>query len=302
MRSTLIRAIAFFPFACSYTALLPLIARAQMHDGPAVYGGLMAVIGLGSIAGTFALNSLKYRLGPDRLAALGTIGTFLALVLFGMAHELVIAIVASFVAGFSWIVMMITTFMSAQVALPEWVRGRGLAIFLTVYFGAVTLGSAVWGKVASLGGLSTALYISAAGTILGIVLTWRWKLQTAAALDLTPSLHWRKPTFVYQVKNDLGPVLVTIEYDFDPKDRAAFLGLLREIGRARKRDGAYAWKIFDDPNMVGRLVETCLIQSLLEFEYIHARVTNADRLLEEKARKFLKAPPRVAFLVAASEL
>ena len=38
--------------------------------------------------------------------------------------------------------MMATLFVSAQVALPEWVRGRGLAVFLTVYFGAMTIGSA----------------------------------------------------------------------------------------------------------------------------------------------------------------
>ena len=62
------------------------------------------------------------------------------------------ALAASFVAGASSIIALTTFFVSAQVALPEWVRGRGLAIFLTVYFGALTLGSAVWGEVAELKG------------------------------------------------------------------------------------------------------------------------------------------------------
>ena len=61
--STLIRAVAFFPFASAYWALLPLVARMQMHNGPAVYGVLLGMIGVGSILGSFALNGLKARLG-----------------------------------------------------------------------------------------------------------------------------------------------------------------------------------------------------------------------------------------------
>ena len=66
MDATLIRAVAFFPFASAYLALLPLVARTQMRGGPEVYGALMAAIGAGSIAASFALKWLKARLGPDR--------------------------------------------------------------------------------------------------------------------------------------------------------------------------------------------------------------------------------------------
>ena len=52
----------------------------------------------------------------------------------------------SLLAGASWTIMMTTLFVSAQVALPDWVRGRGMAILLTAYFGAMTIGSALWGR------------------------------------------------------------------------------------------------------------------------------------------------------------
>lgn len=300
--STLIRAIVFFPFACSYSALLPLIARTQMHSGPEVFGALMGVIGLGSIAASFGLRKLTERLGPDSIAAAGTIGMVVALVLFAAAREPFVAVAASFIAGASSIIVMITLFMSAQVALPDWVRGRGLAVFLTVYFGAVTLGSAVWGKLASLEGIPAALYVSAGGALLGMVVTWRWKLQTGAAHDLAPSLHWRKPSFVYRAENDQGPVLVTVEYLIDTKDREPFLALMQEIGSQRKRDGVYAWNVFEDPTTAGRIVETCLLQSMLEYEYARKRVTNADRLIEEQAHRFQKEPQKVSFLVAAKRI
>ncbi len=222
--STLIRAVGFFPFASAYWALLPLVARTQMHNGPEVYGILLGMIGVGSILGSFALDSLKARLGPDRLATLGTFGTILALGLYGAAREPVIAALASLIAGASWITMMTTLFVSAQVALPEWVRGRGLALFLTAFFGAMTLGSAVWGKVASVQGVPTALFLAAACAAIGMVVTARWRLQTAAALDLTPSMHWRTPVFVHPVEDDQGPILVTVEYRIDPKDIKPFSG------------------------------------------------------------------------------
>jgi MFS family permease len=296
--STLIRAVAFFPFASAYWALLPLVARTQMHNGPEVYGILLGMIGVGSILGSFGLNSLKAHLGPDRLATLGTFGTILALGLYGAAREPIIAALASLIAGASWITMMTTLFVSAQVALPEWVRGRGLALFLTAFFGAMTLGSAVWGKVASVQGVPAALFLAAACAAIGMVVTARWRLQTAAALDLTPAMHWRTPVFVHPVEDDQGPILVTVEYRIDPKDIKPFLRLIHEIGLERKRDGAYAWGVFEDTQVSGRIVETFLIQSMLELRHLRTRVTIADRLIEEQAGAFLKEPRKPTFLVA----
>ena len=66
MDATLIRAIAFFPFASAYLALLPLVARRQGRDGAEIYGELMAAIGVGSIVATFALSWLKSAAGRER--------------------------------------------------------------------------------------------------------------------------------------------------------------------------------------------------------------------------------------------
>ena len=128
--------------------------------------------------------------------------------------------------------------------------------------------------------------------------TWSFKLQTAAALDLTPSLHWRDRTFVQEVDDDQGPVLVTVQYRVDPENRAPFLEAMREIGFERKRDGAFAWNVFEDAGEVGRVVEIFLIQSLLELKHLRARVTKADQIVEAEAHKFLSAPPEATFLVA----
>ena len=156
LRGTMIRAAGFFLFASAYWALLPLVARTQIVGGPELYGVLLGVIGIGAVGGAFFLPALKRKLGPDRLMALGTVGQAIAMVLYGLAHEPVMALAASCIAGASWIAALATLTVSAKVALPDWVRGRGLALYTTVFFGCLTLGSAVWGEVAAYAGLPAA--------------------------------------------------------------------------------------------------------------------------------------------------
>jgi len=299
LRATLARGVGFFLFASAYWALLPLVARSQIAGGPDLYGFLLGAIGAGAVGGAFALPWLKASLGPDRLVAVGTIGTAIAMVLFGVARDSATGIVASVFAGVSWIAVLASLNVSAQVALPEWVRGRGLAMFVTTFFGALSLGSAIWGQLAAMLGLPAAHLLAAAGAVLAIPLTWRWKLQTAAGIDLTPSMHWPVPIITHEVAEDRGPVLVTIEYRIDPRDRAAFLGALEKLGHQRRRDGAYAWGVFEDAAVEGRMVETFLVESWLEHLRQHERVTNADRVLQDEVHRFhTTGTPMVTHLIA----
>jgi predicted MFS family arabinose efflux permease/quinol monooxygenase YgiN len=300
LRATLMRAVGFFLFGSAYWALLPLVARGQIAGGPELYGVLLGAIGAGAVGGAFALPWLKAKLGPDRLMAAGSLGTALALVLYGLAREPVTALAASFMAGLSWIAVLSTLNVSAQVALPDWVRGRGLAMFVTVFFGAMTLGSAIWGRAAGLAGLPAAHFIAAAGALLAIPLTWRWKLQTGAAIDLMPSMHWPVPLTAHEVEHEEGPVLVTIEYRVEPARRSAFLAAIEKLAHERRRDGAYAWDVFEDAADPGRYLETFLVASWLEHMRQHERITNADRVSQEAVQQFqLDGGPKVTHFISA---
>ena len=103
----------------------------------------------------------------------------------------------------------------------------------------------------------------------------------------------------HAIENDRGPVLVTVEYRIDPRDREPFLAALETLGHERRRDGAYAWGIFEDAAKEGRIVETFLVESWLEHLRQHERVTNADRLLQDAARRFhAGGHPKVTHLIA----
>jgi MFS family permease len=299
LRATLLRAAGFFFFACTYWALLPLVARTQLSSGPELYGLLLGAIGIGAVVGALVLPRFKQWLGADRLVELGSVGTALALLLFGLARQPAVALTASALAGLSWIAVLATLNVSAQVALPEWVRGRGLAAYVTAMFGAMALGSLAWGEVASLTSLSAAHDIAAAGMLGSIPLLRRWKLQTGAKLDLTPSMHWPAPVLSNEIEHDRGPVLVTLEYRISSQDRDAFLAAIQRAAPERKRDGAYRWGVFEDVAQEGRWLETFMVDSWLEHIRQHQRVTNVDRALEQAVHRFLiDGPPRITHFIA----
>ena len=297
LRATLFRAMGFFFFASAYWALLPLVARTQIGGGPTLYGLLLGAIGAGAVGGALALPTLTALLGPNGLLSAATIGTAAALGLFGFARGPWTAFAGSVLAGMCWIAAVSSLNVSAQYALPEWVRGRGLAIYVTAFSGAMAVGSAVWGQLATIVGLPTTHFIAAASALLAIATMRRWKLQKSGEIDLAPSLHWPAPAVVGRVEDDAGPVLVTVEYEVPRKHREQFLSALDRLSAERRRDGAYAWGVFEDTAKRGRFLETFLVESWLEHLRQHERVTEADRAVEERVRSFLSSEPKTSHLV-----
>jgi MFS family permease len=299
LRATLARALGFFLFASAYWALLPLLARTQLQGGPTLYGILLGAIGAGAVAGAFVLPQLKARAGADTMVILGEAGTAAALLLFGLAHVAAVAVLACLLAGVSWIVVLATLNVSAQVALPEWVRGRGLAAYVAVFFGTMSLGSLLWGYLAERAGLPVAHYLAAAGALLALFATRRWKLRTGAVADLTPSMHWPAPVLARSVQDDAGPVMVTVEYQVAPADRSAFFAALTHVAHERRRDGAYDWGVFEDTAHAGRMLETFFVDSWLEHERQHQRVTKTDQVAEARLRALIQAQPLITHYIAA---
>ena len=196
-----------------------------------------------------------------------------------------------------WIAAVSSLNVSAQYALPDWVRGRGLAIYVTVFSGAMAVGSAVWGELAGFIGLSTTHFIAAACALVAIPMMRRWNLQASGGIDLAPSLHWPVPVVVGQIEDEAGPVLVTVEYEVRAHNREPFLDAIDRLSAERRRDGAYAWGVFEDTAKPGRFVETFLVASWLEHLRQHERVTKADHAVEERVYSFLSGEPKITHLI-----
>ncbi|WP_170423383.1 MFS transporter [Ruegeria arenilitoris] len=286
--ATLIRAAAFFLFASAYWAMLPLIARSIPDGGAELYGLLLTLVGAGAVSGAIALPRLRGDASADQVVIAGTGGTAVALVLLAVANNPGVAMLASFVGGFAWIAVLTTFHVSAQLALPNWVRARGMAIFLMVFFGSMALGATLWGQVAQAYGLSLALVIAAAGLVFGAAITRKAKLGQGENLDLSPAMLWpAAPDLDLNTDQSADRAArVQIEYRIRPEDRTAFVPALKAWSAQRYRDGAFKWSLIqsvEDPEI---WIESFEVASWNEHLAQHERLTVSDSIEQAEIKKF----------------
>ena len=300
LRATLVRSAGFFLFGSGLWALLPLIARGPMAGGPGLYGALLGCVGVGAVAGALLLPPLKARLGADRMVAAGTASLALAMAALALFPVMQVALPACLVAGAAWIAVLSSLNVSAQMALPAWVRSRGLAVNLAVFFGSMTAGSILWGWLAGRLGIDHALLVAAAGALVAIPVTWRFRLLGGAVIDHAPSAHWAAPVLAEPLAGAAGPVLVTIEYEIDPSDQPAFAAAIARLAQERRRDGAFFWQLFRDAENPRRQVETFMLESWLDHLRQHERVTEADRRVQAQVDAYHRGPgrPKVTHLIS----
>ena len=285
MRATAIRGAAFFLFASAYWALLPLIAREADGGGAELYGALMGLIGAGAVIGAFLLSRIQAYTTSDKTVMIGTGGTALALVVMAILPGQVALMTAAFLGGLSWIAVLTSFNVSAQTALPDWVRARGLSVFLMVFFGAMAFGSLLWGQVAQATSIPITLLIAAAGLLAGIPLTRRFVVGQGEALDLSQAVAWPAAPMLAETQSTDSPALVTVEYVVDPARTDAFLDAIALFSRERMRDGATRWDLHESVETPGLWIESFHLPSWAEHLAQHERVTRED----EAAQKIVKA-------------
>lgn len=276
MLATLIRATAFFAFASAYWALLPLIARGAEGGGSELYGVLMALIGAGAVAGALLLPRLKKRFTSDQTVRIGTFGTVIALLAMAISNASAALMTAALLGGLSWIAILTSFHVSAQTALPDWVRARGLAVFLMVFFGSMSAGSVVWGQAAAKGSIPITLLIAAAGLVLALFATRRFRIGQGETQDLAPASVWPDAPEISEDQSGDRPAMVTVEYQIAAEDRQRFLKLITQFSKERLRDGATHWHLHQSVEDPGTWIETFHLPSWFEHLEQHKRVTSAD--------------------------
>ena len=287
----LLRAAVFFLFASAVWALLPLVARQLLGGGAGFYGVLLGAVGAGAIGGAVLLPRLRRRLDADGLMLAAGLLSALVMVALASAPPAWLAVGLMLLLGLGWITALTTLNGVAQAVLPNWVRGRGLAVYLTVFNGAMAGGSLGWGVVAQGVGVPLALVIGAIGLAAAALVMRRVRLPAGEA-DLAPSNHWPEPLLDAPVAHDRGPVMVQIEYRVRREDRNAFLSAVTHLAHERRRDGAYAWGIMEHSGEPERVVEWFLVESWAEHLRQHQRVSKADADVQEAVARYHQGPDR----------
>ena len=281
----LLRAAIFFAFASAVWALLPLVARQLLHGDAGFYGMLLGAVGLGAILGAVLLPQLRRLMDTDAMLLAAALVTAMVMAMLALAPPAPLALLLLGGLGMAWIAALTGLNGTAQAILPNWVRGRALAIYLTVFNGAMTAGSLVWGAVAEALGVPGTLWVAALGLASTALLMRRMKLPRGEA-DLTPSNHWPEPLLAAEVAQDRGPVIVLIEYRVAAEQRAGFLAAIHSLSAARLRDGAYGWGVAEDAADPSLMVEWFLVESWAEHLRQHHRVAHADADVQATLRQY----------------
>lgn len=291
LHRVLLRATLFFICASAIWALLPLVARRLLDGSAGFYGLLLGAVGAGAIIGAIVLPRIRARTNVDGIMLGAALVTAAITAALAAVPPQWLAVVLLLVLGGAWIAALTTLNGTIQAILPNWVRGRGLAIYLTVFNGASAAGSLLWGLVAEAIGIHGTLVAAALALVIVAFAVLRLPLPAGEA-DLTPSSHWPEPAIAEPVEHDRGPVTITIEYRIARENRAAFLAAIARLAPERRRDGAFAWGVSEDAADPERIVEWFMVESWAEHLRQHRRVSLADADIQAEVARFHAGPEK----------
>ena len=189
-----------------------------------------------------------------------------------------------FLGGVAWISSANTLSVAAQLALPDWVRARGMSMYQMAIMGGSAAGAALWGQVASITDVRTSLSIAAVTGVLGMWLVQRWVRDDMIEEDHSRSTNFNRPTTAELP--DAGRILITIEYFIDPQRAAEFRAVMQESRRSRLRQGALSWQLQHDIAEPSRYIEQIVDESWTEHLRRFDRVTTSDVSLRDRKMAF----------------
>ncbi|MFS8084151.1 MAG: MFS transporter, partial [Acidobacteriota bacterium] len=299
MRMLIIRSLIFTVCASALWALLPVIARDQLHMDAAGFGMLFAGFGVGAVVGALAIPGLLRTKSLNAVVTSGVVLWMVATLLVAATEFTALAMLGTACAGMAWVSVHASLSAGLQSTAPAWVRARALAIGLISVQASMALGSVLWGVLASALGTHIALAISAGALIVLHAASRGVEVRMGNEADVTPGTQLPTLTVASEPEPDDGPVLIQIEYVIERGHRAEFLRIIQKVESTRRRNGATAWRVFRDLAEENHFIERYVLASWGEYVRLRDRMTVADRTLQEQVEAHQQAgvPIRVSRLI-----
>lgn len=302
LKNSLLRIWIFFFGGSGLVALLPLVARGMKGGGAESFTLLLSAMGIGAILSTLFLPRLIKRFSRDGLVLRAALLQALMMLIIAQADSLWLAFPAMVFSGMTSVTVANTLTVSFQLALPDWVRARGMSVYFMTMMGASACGAALWGQLAAWTHISVSVSVAAIAGALALGLVMRFRPDSGPAEDLTPRRFLEAPK--HPEPPSRGRITISIEYLVDPADADDFCQLMMERSRAaRLRQGALNWRLLHDINQPGRFIEVTIERSWNEHLRRFERITESDAELHQKKLGYHigAEPPRVSrFLVESS--
>jgi MFS family permease len=162
-------------FGMNFQTLLPLFAKYTLNLEADGFGALFAAMGVGSLIGSLTLAFLGSR-RPLVWMILGGAASFVLFeLLLGLSRSVFAAFIVIVFLGFSSMLMVNTINVTVQRNVPDALRGRVMALYVTVFAGSTPIGGLIAGSVAQAWGPPAGFLVGGGVTILFIGLV-AWQL------------------------------------------------------------------------------------------------------------------------------
>jgi MFS family permease len=174
-------------FAMNFQTLLPLFARFTLEMDAGAYGALFAVMGLGSLVGSLVLAFMGEHRPRLRLILGGGAAFLVFELMLGLIRAPAIAYPVVALVGLFSMLMVNTINATVQRSVPDALRGRVMALYVTVFAGSGPLGGLFAGGVAQLFGAPAGFILGAllASIFLGLT---AWKLGGGSEVPVAAPL------------------------------------------------------------------------------------------------------------------
>jgi MFS family permease len=289
--AVLLRAVVFGVGASAVQALMPLVAR-EGGGGPLVFGLLLGAFGVGAVGGALFVGKLRAKYETETIVRVAGLTFAVAAATIGYSPWLILTLPALMIAGAGWVLVLSTFNVTVQMSVPRWVVARALALYQMAAFGGMAGGSWLWGSLAQSQGLDTALGLSAGVLLLSVVIGLRVPLPSTANLNMDLLRRWTEPETQLPIEPRSGPVVVSIAYRIRAEDIDAFLAVMDDRRRVRRRDGARQWRLLRDLAEPDVWVEKYQTATWLDYIRHNQRITQADADISERIRALHQGPDK----------
>jgi predicted MFS family arabinose efflux permease len=234
----------------------------------------MICFGLGAVIGVYQMQKLQRRFGIEQVVTACTLVYGLAML--GVAHTptLSLGCLAMACAGFTWVIVPTNFNIATQLAVPAWIKGRAMGMYVLVLWGSMAAGSAVFGRLATAFGSRAALGYAGIGVLVGSVAILWLRLQPRTKEDLSP-LKAAAPPRPETLFDPAAPVRVLVDYHVPIARGDEFRGRMHQLRAQRLRNGATHWELAEANGT---------LREQFEFPSWAARVRHHDRTTQQDAQ------------------
>ncbi|MET4139764.1 MFS transporter [Pedobacter sp. UYP1] len=141
-----------------YNTLLPVFAKVIFKGDAATYGYINSFIGIGAVANSIFLASLKPGANLKIILLINTVILGISLMIFSQLSYFPLAMLFATLSGFAMMSLTTVCLTVIQVDSDPQMRGRVMSYIAMAYFGMLPLGSLIIGAVSQRIGSPAALF------------------------------------------------------------------------------------------------------------------------------------------------